>query len=254
MVSVLSVKQCGKLCHRVTSAIARTTSSIGRVPGYNHGSNASISRQPWSWKPHLKLPDLLQRTQTGIYALPTSDTQLQSFSSVSRLLKQTGGNEEVQEPPEFKAFYRLPSIVGLRILSRVKIAQTCLTIAILPPLSYYHSLGVFTTSQLQFAIGVATFALFMLYAMSFYLRRVIGAMYLHRDGDLVKISHLTFWGKRQDMLVPVEDIVPLGEGSNRTGEVLMKFERYSTRDVFYFTPRFGYFVDPNAFLKVFGKP
>ena len=90
MVSVLSVKQCGKLCHhslRVTSAIARTTSSIGRVPGYNHSSNASISRQPWSWKPHLKLPDLLQRTQTGIYVLPTADTQLQPFFKCEQIIE-----------------------------------------------------------------------------------------------------------------------------------------------------------------------
>ncbi|XP_071498862.1 transmembrane protein 186-like [Diadema antillarum] len=155
--------------------------------------------------------------------------------------------------PEFIPFYRLPSIVGLRVLSRVKIAQTCLTLAILPPLGYYHSLGVVATWQLQFCIGTATFALFMLYAMSFYLRRVIGAMYMHKKGHVIKVSHLSFWGTRQDLLVPVNDIVPLGEGGNKEGEIVKKLERYSTKQTLYYTLRYGRVINPEAFEEAFGS-
>lgn len=176
----------------------------------------------------------------------------QTILNKSTLSQRTDETEDVTEP-EFKVFYRLPFIVGLRILSRVKIAQTCLTLAILPPLYHYHAVGMVSTWQLQFSTGAATFALVMLYAMSFFMRRIIGAMYMHRDGNLIKVSHLTFWGNRCDFTLPIVDVVPLIEGSNKAGEVMKKLERYSTKDVLYFTLRFGRIRNLEAFEDVFGR-
>eukprot|EP00057_Strongylocentrotus_purpuratus_P034754 XP_796429.1 PREDICTED: transmembrane protein 186-like [Strongylocentrotus purpuratus] len=178
----------------------------------------------------------------------------QRFQSTVRGNESRDKVADGQEKSEYKPFYRLPYIVGLRILSRVKIAQTCFTLAILPPLYYYHEAGMVSTWQLQLSIGTATFALFMLYTMSFFLRRVVGAMYLHRDGDVLKVSHLTFWGSRRDTVLPVMDVIPLSEGSNKAEDVLMKLERYTTKDILYFTLRFGRVIDVEVFENVFGRP
>lgn len=207
---------------------------------------------------HKVVPvEYLPTTKFGRNALQSKNILClaqQRFKSTVRGNESRDKVADGQEKPEYKPFYRLPSIVGLRILSRVKIAQTCFTLAILPPLYYYHEAGMVTTWQLQLSIGTATFALFMLYTMSFFLRRVVGAMYLHRDGDVLKVSHLTFWGSRRDTVLPVMDVIPLSEGSNKAEDVLMKLERYTTKDILYFTLRFGRVIDVEAFENVFGRP
>nr|XP_054754549.1 transmembrane protein 186-like [Lytechinus pictus] len=180
----------------------------------------------------------------------------QRLLSISREVTSKVGDmvSGEEDDPEFKAFYRLPSIVQLKILSRIKIVQTGLTLALIPPIYYYHDAGMLMTWQLQFSVGIATFALFMLYAMSFFLRRMIGAMYLHREGDIIKVSHLTFWGGRRDTVFPVMDVIPLSEGSNRADDVLLKLERYSTKDILYFTLPIGRVINAEAFESVFGQP
>ena len=42
-------------------------------------------------------------------------------------------------------------------------------------------------------------------------QRIVGRIYTSPDGTLVKISHLTFWGNRRDVVLLTEDLVTLGD-------------------------------------------
>ncbi|XP_075292981.1 transmembrane protein 186 [Opisthocomus hoazin] len=164
-----------------------------------------------------------------------------------------GGQGEAAEAEAFRLVYRFPGIRYCRLLSRLKLLQTGAALAVLPPVCYLHLRGQAPPGLLAYTGGVALLAGAMLYGMSYYFRRVIGLIYLSRDGRNVRVSHLTFWGRRNDLCCPVEAVMPLAEVGDRKGEPLLQFKRYDSADVLYFTVRFGQIVDREGFTQIFGE-
>ena len=154
---------------------------------------------------------------------------------------------------QFTRFYRFPHIRWVRGLARLKIYQTAATVVMLPPMCYGYAIDVVSLPSVQAAFAVATFAGVMLYGISGYTRNFIGMLSLNKAEDMVRISHLTFWGKRRDLYAPVEDIVPLADISENPKDIYVKLCRYSTKDVLYFTLRAGGIEDMSKFVKVFGS-
>lgn len=60
-------------------------------------------------------------------------------------------------------------------------------------------------------MSFATFASVSLIGAGELSRRFVGLIYYSKEHDAVKISHLTFLGRRADKYYRVEDIVSLGE-------------------------------------------
>ncbi|KAM4632540.1 transmembrane protein 186 [Discoglossus pictus] len=154
---------------------------------------------------------------------------------------------------KFNLIYRFPGIYYCRVISRLKLLQTTLTFVILPPVYYYYFQGQVTYSSVVYCTGTTLFAGVMLYCLSFYLRRLIGMMYLNSTGTILKISHLTFWGKRRDIFIPVEDVKTMSETGDTKQETVLQLQRYSTQDVLYFTTRFGRVLDRERFVALFGR-
>ncbi|XP_034276456.1 transmembrane protein 186 [Pantherophis guttatus] len=148
---------------------------------------------------------------------------------------------------KFAVIYRFPAIRLLKLFSRLKIVQTGFGLLILPPLWYFHGL-----SQFPLVTGIFSFTLVFLYAISFFLQRVIGFMYVNESGTLLKISHLTFWGKRMNFCCPVESVVTLGDEGKDSSRFLLKFRQCDQKKVLYFSLVLGQVIDHEAFGKVFG--
>ncbi|XP_053132136.1 transmembrane protein 186 [Hemicordylus capensis] len=154
---------------------------------------------------------------------------------------------------EFRLIYRFPGIRYCRAISRLKLLQTALTVAILPPMWFFYWQDQVTQAQCLYSTAIACFAAAMLYGMSFYLRRIIGMMYLSRDGSVLKIAHLTFWGGRRDISCPVRSVMTLGDTGENPNELLLRFKQFDKEQFLYFTLRFGQVVDREGFVKVFGS-
>ena len=92
--------------------------------------------------------------------------------------------------------YRFDAIKAFGYLSRLKVAQTALTVAALPPGLYCYSQDLMPFSSLCLAGGVAGFALAMLCWMSHFFRRLVGILYVNEAGTVLRVAHLTFWGRR----------------------------------------------------------
>ncbi|KAJ6657557.1 hypothetical protein lerEdw1_002272 [Lerista edwardsae] len=153
---------------------------------------------------------------------------------------------------QFRLIYRFPGIKYCRAVSRLKLLQTTLTVAVLPPVWFLGWQNHVTQAQCLYSTGIACFAAIMLYGMSFYLRRIIGMMYLNEDGTLLRVAHLTFWGKRKDIYCPVETVMALSDTGDSSHEFLLQFRQHGQEEFFYFTLRFGQVLDPEGFVKVFG--
>ncbi|XP_072527918.1 transmembrane protein 186 [Salminus brasiliensis] len=153
---------------------------------------------------------------------------------------------------KFSLIYAFPAIKALRAVSRLKLMQTGITAALLPTVSYFYLQGQASGAQLTYATGIAAFAAVMLYVMSHYIRRVVGMMYLDSTQTILKVSHLTFWGHRRDMYLPVADVKTVADTGDVQGEVILQLKQFGCSDTLYFSLRFGRVVDRQGFEKVFG--
>ncbi|XP_070316770.1 transmembrane protein 186 [Odocoileus virginianus] len=156
------------------------------------------------------------------------------------------------EAEKFQMVYRFDAIKAFGYLSRLKVAQTALTVAALPPGLYGYSQGLMPFSSLCLAGGVAGFALAMLYWMSHFFRRLVGILYVNEAGTVLRVAHLTFWGRRQDTYCPVADVIPMTESPDRPQELFVRIQQYSGKQTFYLTLRYGRVLDQDRFTQVFG--
>lgn len=156
------------------------------------------------------------------------------------------------ENEKFHTIYRFNAIRALGFLSRLKLAQTAVTVVALPPGFYCYSQGLMTLSSLGLMSGVASFALAMLFWMSHFLRRLVGILYVNESGTLLRVAHLTFWGWRQDTYCAVSDMMPLSESEERVQDVFVRIQQYSGKQTFYLTLRYGRILDRDRFSQVFG--
>ncbi|XP_066465516.1 transmembrane protein 186 [Tiliqua scincoides] len=171
---------------------------------------------------------------------------------LSTLALSQHNQEHQPSSDQFRLIYQFPGIRHCRAVSRMKLLQTALTVVILPPMWFLCWQNQVTQAQCLYTTGIAVFAAIMLYSMSFYLRRIVGMMYLNEDGTLLRVAHLTFWGKRKDFCCPVETVMTLSDMGDSKNELLHQFRQHGREEFFYFTLRFGEVVDQEGFVKVFG--
>ncbi|NWI54342.1 TM186 protein, partial [Calyptomena viridis] len=154
---------------------------------------------------------------------------------------------------EFKLVYRFPGIKYCRVLSRLKLLQTATTMVMLPPICYLYLQDQVSQGVFLYTTGITVFAGAMLYGMSYFFRRIIGFIYLSETGQTVRVAHLTFWGKRNDIYCPIETVVTLDEVGDSKEELLVQFKRYNSTDILYFTVKYGQIVDRQKFIQIFGE-
>ncbi|XP_059192154.1 transmembrane protein 186 [Centropristis striata] len=154
---------------------------------------------------------------------------------------------------KYTMIYTLPHIKLLRAVSRLKLLQTAITMVILPPVYFFYLQGDVSFLLVSYTTGVALFAGAMLYIASHFFRRVVGMMYLDPSETTLKVSHLTFWGRRQDIYLPVSDVMTIGDTGDSVKERILQLKRHSSPQTLYFSTHFGRVVDRQSFEKVFGS-
>ncbi|CAH6786779.1 transmembrane protein 186 [Phodopus roborovskii] len=156
------------------------------------------------------------------------------------------------EMEKFHTIYRFRAIRRFGFLSRLKLAQTVVTVAALPPGLFWYSQGLVTLNSLYIMCGISCFTLAMLCWMSYFFRRLVGFMYVNESGTMLRVSHLSFWGQRQDTYCAVSDIIPLSESKEHAQDLLVRIQQYSGKQTFYVTLRYGRILDRERFSQVFG--
>lgn len=156
---------------------------------------------------------------------------------------------------DFKLVYKFPYINAARSICRLKIYQTAVTCLAVPVVAFMTYAGAATSTALVATIGVNVLALTMLGVMGEAFRKLIGHLYVSHDESQVRISHLTFWGGRCDLLMPADDLVPLSELPDSPTDVYVRMRRYSdvkSGSSLILCLRFGGVVDEVRFCRVFG--
>ena len=180
-----------------------------------------------------------------------------SFGSFLTASKHTAVQDSAQtnsSDMQFTVFYRFPYIVAARFIQRLKLYQTGLAISVIPVAAHYYNTGAIGLDTCKGVGAVSTLALVMLYIFAHFFQRVVGLAAISSDRKLVRLSHLTFFGHRNDIIAPVDDIVPLNDIDERSSvrDAFVKVRRYSTRDTLYMTLVHGHIEHAETFQQVFG--
>lgn len=154
---------------------------------------------------------------------------------------------------EWTPIYHFPLIQMARFLNRLKLYQTGFTVLSFPVSVGLYQNGFCDFTFLTVTTGSAALTCFSLYIITSFFKRLIGVIFLAEDKRNVKIAHLTFWGNRNDIVVSIEDIVPLTDGDCKANDAFVKLQRYSCEEVLYLTLRFGKILDKDNFQKIFGS-
>ena len=152
----------------------------------------------------------------------------------------------------FIPIYKFPNMRAVRFVSRLKIYQTAFTVVLLGPMTYFHSTGEVTSQTFASCTAVSALACVMLYVMSNYFARLVGLMSISEDLQTVRLSHLTFWGKRNDVFTPTENVMPISDMGERADEIYLRLRRFDSKDTLLFTIKYGQILDPEKFKLVFG--
>lgn len=94
-----------------------------------------------------------------------------------------------------------------------------------------------------------------LYGLSFFCKDIVGFIYANEDATKIKIAYLDFWGKRVDIIVDTNDIIPFSEQpQSLLAAFYVNLCRYSTKDKLKVNLRFGRILDNDRFMQIFSKP
>lgn len=99
-------------------------------------------------------------------------------------------------------------------------------------------------------LGLTTCA--SLYTVGILANRFIGFVYLNKEENCLRIAYIDFWGRRKDIEVPLNDIVPFSEVPvSITDLFYFKFCRFSNNEILKINFKYGIVLDRDKFKKLF---
>lgn len=153
---------------------------------------------------------------------------------------------------DFTPIYRFPYIVQARMVSRFKVYHTIFTFTLIPAAVYLNATGVVPVSAVYMFAGFFTVAGVMLVIISSFIRKIVGALYIDRKKETVKLSHLTFWSQRRDEYFKVSDIIPLSDTNEQLSDLFVKLRTFKG-DSYYLTTKHGKVLEKEDFMEVVGS-
>lgn len=198
-------------------AIARQTCRRGAAIISTHRA-ASLPRKPFN----------SQLLFTSAAALSTKDLSNVDKKKIAR------------DVEDYQMIYKFPYIVLARAICRLKIYQTAVCGFAVPAVGSLAYNGVLSTQIFAATAALGGLAFVMLFVMGEIFRRTVGHIYFSASKDTVKVSHLTFWGNRKDIIIPIDDLVPIADTSDIPSDIYVHLLRFSNpKDSLYLFLRFG---------------
>ncbi|OTF69022.1 hypothetical protein BLA29_008108 [Euroglyphus maynei] len=162
----------------------------------------------------------------------------------------------VDDLGEWIPIYRFPYIVHCRIFARAKLHMTVMMTTIMP-VSYFLYSDSYNSSDLAIIGGISLFSLALIYGFGQIFRRLIGSIYVLPDKNLVRISHLTFFGNRCEKIIPRDDLLLLSDSNANLNELLLLVSQLNNhnewKDSLYICLKFGGILDVEKFTNIFGN-
>jgi hypothetical protein len=165
--------------------------------------------------------------------------------------KQIFVQEKFKFLEDYKCIYRFNHIKTLTTLSRLKIYQSGFTcfLGLATSVFYFVSSNI---SLKAFLIinGASLAALITLFMFSKLFINIICAIYLHKNGENVIISHINFLARRKNIETTVSNIKPLINTMDDLNNMYLKFNLLDSEGTMYYSLIHGKIFDKNDLFKV----
>lgn len=106
-------------------------------------------------------------------------------------------------------------------------------------------------------IGGSFFSLGAMYLFGNIFRRLIGSIYVSKSNpELIRISHLTFFGNRSELLIPRHDVLMLSDSNPDLRShlwAIKSLNKNSKATLFMFNIKFGGVMNRERFIELFGS-
>ncbi|XP_073812491.1 transmembrane protein 186 [Musca autumnalis] len=187
--------------------------------------------------------------------LKTASEISRPLSSSTTAIRQRQEQNRSSDADEWRTVYRLPLIRLASAFNRVKIPYGIFNAIAIPGAFAMEQASQLpaSTATLVGAVGLTSWM--TLSICSLLTKNLVGIIYINDDNDKLKVAYIDFWGKRNDVVIAVDDLVPESEKQKPS-----KFDFYQTltlysndRVKFKLLQRFGQVEDPEAFVAIFGE-
>ena len=167
----------------------------------------------------------------------------------------------IAEINTFRPIFRFAYIPIIVSICRLKVYMTA-GVCGFSPVILYNAIYQNLDPQIWYNFGILLgFSVGTLGFFGEFFRRCVCIVYINKDDSTVKLSHMSFWGKRKDVEIPLNDIVPLSETSERVGWIFWKIRFYENsiaskavdRSALIICTRFGNVIEDDALVKIFGN-
>ena len=153
-------------------------------------------------------------------------------------------------------FYRFKHITGAALITRAKIYQTAFVLGIFGWSMMKYLDKAIAWEQALVINCVTGFSLVFLVIMGNVSRRVIGICYADpKHPDLVRIAHLSFFGKRIDRVVKLNDISVLSDTNVKKESLFFKLviRVDGKNQTFFLANNKMAEIDKSVYKKIFGS-
>lgn len=156
---------------------------------------------------------------------------------------------------EWRPIYRLPLIRLVAAFNRLKIYQAFVTVAGTPVAIALESAGQVSGDVLGIYAAIGVSGLMTLSLASYVSTNIIGFIYINDHQDQLKLAYVDFWGRRKELLVDIEDLLPDWEPKSRRrlGFYQPICLRTDKKQRYKLLHRFGVITDPLLFEGLFGQ-
>ena len=198
-----------------------------------------------------------QKSNERISIVPKKLHSVYLSTKTSKTVKNSPANDS----DTYKEIFRFAHIPILLIVCRGKIYITASLFTCSPIVLYSWFYDNLAQQDLNVFGSLIGFSVGTLFFFGEFFRRCVCLVYISKDDTTVKLSHMSFWGKRRNIEVPLEDIIPLSETSERVGNIFWKVSFYPNSDASKIVDRsnllictkFGNVKDNEAMIKIFGS-
>ncbi|RNA21321.1 transmembrane protein -like [Brachionus plicatilis] len=151
---------------------------------------------------------------------------------------------------EFECILQFRFIKHLRLASRLKLYQTGFSLLFAIGSVYAYEMDYTQNVNVLLSTNFCMiFALIMLIIISRQTIKVVGKLYLSKDANKVLISHLSFLGKRRDIIVNTSDIEGLSSISELK-DTFLKLKMNNMNGFMYMILPYSEILNKDALLRV----
>lgn len=123
-------------------------------------------------------------------------------------------------------------------------------LALLPSVTYWYSIGDLSAYAFGCGCTACLGTTGILVFLSNYFSQLAGQLAYNPTKNTLKISTLTFWGKRRELEFPVERVVGFVESQTRMGGAIQRLEIQGHGEVFLWSLRYGRVLNLELLCKV----